>query len=52
MPGSTALDPSRLIRMRVRFAPAEVVEIAQIDDPHSSPGNGRPCGASFRRATR
>jgi len=35
MPGSTALDPSRLIRVRVRFAPADVVEIAEINDPHS-----------------
>ncbi len=39
MPGSTALDPARLIRLRVRFAPAEVVEIGKIDDPHSSPGS-------------
>ena len=42
MPGSTALDPARLIRVRVRFAPAEVVEIGKIDDPHSSPGNIPP----------
>ncbi len=38
MPGSTALDPARLIRVRVRFAPAEVVEMGKIDDPHASPG--------------
>jgi len=42
MPGSTALDPARLIRVRVRFAPADVVEIGKIDDPHSSPGNIPP----------
>ncbi len=42
MPGSTALDPARLIRVRVRFAPAEVVEIGEINDPHSSPGNIPP----------
>jgi cobalt-zinc-cadmium efflux system membrane fusion protein len=42
MPGSTALDPSRLIRVRVRFAPADVVEIGKIDDPHSSPGEFPP----------
>ncbi len=35
MPGSTALDPARLIRVRVRFAPAEVVEMGKIDDPHA-----------------
>ncbi len=39
MPGSTALDPSHLIRVRVRFAPADVVRIGQIKDPHGSPGN-------------
>jgi membrane fusion protein, heavy metal efflux system len=42
MPGSTALDPARLIRVRVRFAPAEVVEIGRINDPHSSPGHVPP----------
>ena len=42
MPGSTALDPARLIRVRVRFAPAEVVEMGKIDDPHASPGNIPP----------
>jgi cobalt-zinc-cadmium efflux system membrane fusion protein len=42
MPGSTALDPARLLRVRVRFAPAEVAEIAKINDPHSSPGNNPP----------
>jgi len=42
MPGSTALDPARLIRMRIRFTPAEVVEIGKIDDPHASPGQVPP----------
>lgn len=42
MPGSTALDPARLIRMRVRFAPADVVAMGQIVDPHGSPGNVPP----------
>ena len=42
MPGSTALDPAGLVRIRVRFAPAEVVEIGQIDDPCASPGSNRP----------
>jgi cobalt-zinc-cadmium efflux system membrane fusion protein len=41
MPGSTALDPTRLFRIRARFAPspssAEVVEIAQVpEDPAKS----------------
>jgi cobalt-zinc-cadmium efflux system membrane fusion protein len=30
--GSTALDPARLVRIRARFAPADVVEIGQVDD--------------------
>jgi len=42
MPGSTALDPAGLVRVRVRFAPAEVVEIGKIGDPHASPGNVPP----------
>jgi cobalt-zinc-cadmium efflux system membrane fusion protein len=32
LPGSTTLDPTRLMRVRVRFAPAEVVEIGQCSD--------------------
>lgn len=32
LPGSTALDPNRLMRVRARFAPAEVVEIGQVPD--------------------
>jgi len=41
MPGSTALDPTRLFRIRARFAPspssAECVEIAQVpEDPAQS----------------
>jgi cobalt-zinc-cadmium efflux system membrane fusion protein len=38
MPGSTALDPAGLVRVRVRFAPAEVVEIGKTEDRHVSPG--------------
>jgi cobalt-zinc-cadmium efflux system membrane fusion protein len=30
LPGSTALDPTRLARIRARFAPARVVEIGQV----------------------
>jgi membrane fusion protein, heavy metal efflux system len=32
LPGSTALDPTRLARIRARFAPSRVVEIAQVRD--------------------
>jgi cobalt-zinc-cadmium efflux system membrane fusion protein len=38
MTGSTALDPTRLARIRCRFAPCRVVTIGQIQDP--SPKNG------------
>jgi cobalt-zinc-cadmium efflux system membrane fusion protein len=31
--GSTALDPTRLMRIRARFAPAEVVSIGTIEEP-------------------
>jgi cobalt-zinc-cadmium efflux system membrane fusion protein len=32
LPGSTAIDPSNLARIRARFAPARVVEVGQIWD--------------------
>src|SRR5271157_5339409 len=32
LPGSTALDPTRLARIRARFAPARVVSLAQVWD--------------------
>jgi membrane fusion protein, heavy metal efflux system len=42
MPGSTALDPTRLYRIRARFAPspssAEVVEIAKVREEPSQSG--------------
>lgn len=38
LPGSTALDPTRLARVRARFAPARVVELAQIQDRSSKTG--------------
>ena len=50
MPGSTALDPAGLVRVRVRFAPAEVVEIGKTVDSHVSPGKYRPRAASCSRA--
>src|SRR5262249_22278878 len=37
LPGSTALDPTRLLRIRARFAPAEVVRIGEA----FVPGNGK-----------
>jgi membrane fusion protein, heavy metal efflux system len=39
LPGSTALDPTRLARIRARFAPARVVQIAQVSD--RSPKTGQ-----------
>lgn len=46
LPGSTALDPVKIARVRVRFQPARVVEIGQIDVlPGTEPGKTE----SFRR---
>jgi cobalt-zinc-cadmium efflux system membrane fusion protein len=39
--GSTALDPTRLMRIRARFAPAEVVSIGQVRDLERSAQTGR-----------
>ena len=36
--GSTALDPTRLARIRARFAPARVVELAKTHDASPTPG--------------
>jgi cobalt-zinc-cadmium efflux system membrane fusion protein len=32
LPGSTMLDPARILRLRARFAPAEVVRVARLSD--------------------
>ena len=39
--GSTALDPTRLMRIRARFAPAEVVSIGQVPDMVAREKTGR-----------
>jgi cobalt-zinc-cadmium efflux system membrane fusion protein len=39
LPGSTALDPTRLARIRVRFAPARVVQLGQIWDRSHTNGH-------------
>jgi cobalt-zinc-cadmium efflux system membrane fusion protein len=39
--GSTAFDPARLTRIRIRFTPAEVVEIAKVPDELSRIQAGR-----------
>jgi cobalt-zinc-cadmium efflux system membrane fusion protein len=38
LPGSTALDPARLDRVRARFAPARVVELAKVWDRSAKTG--------------
>ncbi len=38
VPGSTALDPSTIIRVRARFAPAEVVQVLQREASNSLGG--------------
>src|SRR5262249_23733471 len=41
LPGSTALDPTRLLRIRARFAPAEVVRIGEVFVPGDGPTRTR-----------
>jgi cobalt-zinc-cadmium efflux system membrane fusion protein len=48
LPGSTALDPARLMRIRARFAPAEVIEIAQVPEE----GRRSPSGETLLRELR
>jgi cobalt-zinc-cadmium efflux system membrane fusion protein len=36
--GSTALDPTRLARIKARFAPAKVIELAKVWDAHPKTG--------------
>jgi len=38
LPGSTALDPTRLARIRARFAPARVVELGRVGDSPQNSG--------------
>ncbi len=38
VPGSTALDPSTIIRVRARFAPAEVVQVLQREESNPLAG--------------
>jgi cobalt-zinc-cadmium efflux system membrane fusion protein len=40
LPGSTALDPTRLWRIRARFAPARVVEVGRVTDTAASEAAG------------
>jgi membrane fusion protein, heavy metal efflux system len=42
LPGSTALDPTHLARIRARFAPARVVELAKIWDYNRNTGQTEP----------
>ena len=39
LPGSTGFDPTRLARIRARFAPARVVELAQVQDRSPKTGH-------------
>jgi cobalt-zinc-cadmium efflux system membrane fusion protein len=41
MSGSTGLDPNRLFRFRIRFAPAECTEIGQVDEVGTGPTKQR-----------
>jgi membrane fusion protein, heavy metal efflux system len=39
IPGSTALNPSTIVRVRARFAPAEVVQVMKVQEPSPTGGN-------------
>jgi cobalt-zinc-cadmium efflux system membrane fusion protein len=41
MSGSTGLDPTQLFRLRVRFTPAECIEIGQMDEVGAGPTKQR-----------
>jgi cobalt-zinc-cadmium efflux system membrane fusion protein len=47
LPGSTALDPTHLARIKARFAPARVVELAQVWD--QSPRTGHTIFRELRQ---
>jgi cobalt-zinc-cadmium efflux system membrane fusion protein len=46
--GSTALDPTRLMRIRARFAPAEVISIGKVEEP----GAGKTISRELRPGDR
>jgi cobalt-zinc-cadmium efflux system membrane fusion protein len=48
LPGSTALDPTRLWRIRARFAPARVVEVGRVTDTAATEATGQTV---FREVT-
>jgi cobalt-zinc-cadmium efflux system membrane fusion protein len=52
LPGSTALDPTRLYRIRARFAPARVTEIAQVRDVAASQAAGKTVFRELRTGDR
>jgi membrane fusion protein, heavy metal efflux system len=52
LPGSTALDPTRLMRVRARFAPAEVMAIGQVADDSASTRAGRTVFRELRSGDR
>jgi cobalt-zinc-cadmium efflux system membrane fusion protein len=41
LPGSTMLDPARIMRIRVRYSPADVKEIGQVRDQEQSAAKGQ-----------
>jgi cobalt-zinc-cadmium efflux system membrane fusion protein len=51
MPGSTALDPARVMRVKTRFN-AEVVEVAHVPDPERSTSAGRTLEREIRTGDR
>jgi cobalt-zinc-cadmium efflux system membrane fusion protein len=52
LPGSTMLDPARIMRIRVRFAPADVKEIGQVLDKEQSDAAGKTIFRQLRTGDR
>jgi cobalt-zinc-cadmium efflux system membrane fusion protein len=52
MPGSTMIDPARIMRIRVRYSPADVKEIGQVRDEEQSLAKGYSVFRELRNGDR
>jgi cobalt-zinc-cadmium efflux system membrane fusion protein len=52
MPGSTMIDPARIMRIRVRYSPADVKEIGQVRDEEQSLVKGQSVYRELRTGDR
>jgi cobalt-zinc-cadmium efflux system membrane fusion protein len=52
LPGSTMLDPARIMRIRVRYSPADVKQIGEVRDEEQSAAKGRTVLRELRTGDR